>query len=143
MNGYCINAINIANKYLPPKKLSHSMRVVQYALEDYDFYEYPTLGETAYEDIFITALLHDVVEDTKCTFEELKGFIPEYCLYTLKNLTKDEEEDYIDYIKRLANGGDVLSFVIKRADMKDHLSLEDTLTDKLKNKYFPALKYLL
>ena len=137
-------AISIANKYLPPKKLAHSMRVVNYALEDYNCYQYNILGQNAKENIFIVALLHDVVEDTDCTFDELeKEEFSRSCIYALKHLTKSEDEAYLDYIKRLKESGNALAILVKRADMKDHLSLEDTLTDKLKNKYLPALKYLL
>ena len=137
-------AISIANKYLSPKKLAHSMRVVEYAFQDYNRYQYGVLGQKSKEDIFIVALLHDVVEDADCTFEELeKAEFSRPCIYALRHLTKGEDEEYIDYIKRLKNSGNALAILVKRADMKDHLSLEDTLTDKLKNKYFPAIKYLL
>ena len=32
---------------------------------------------------------------------------------------------------------------VKRADMKDHLMREATLTEKLKDKYYPEIKNLL
>lgn len=141
MSPISINAITLLNKYLPPKKIAHSLRVAQYALEDYDFYEYPIVE--SYEEVFVIAILHDVVEDSECTFENLEeAGIPKHIVLALKSLTKEEDEEYLDYIKRCCHGG-ALPIIIKRADMKDHLSLKDTLTDKLKEKYLPALPYLL
>ena len=141
MDANCINAIILANKYLPPKKLAHSLRVVQYALEDFDFCEY---GNLTANDIFPVALLHDVVEDTECTFDDLKeSGLSLYLIKCLKDLTKNPGENYLDYIQRCVGNGSSLSLLVKRADMKDHLLLEDTLTDKLKDKYLPAIPYLL
>lgn len=141
MNGICCNALRIINKYLPPKKIAHSLRVAQYALEDYDFYEYPVIKSG--EDVFVTAILHDVVEDSECTFEDLKREgISDHCISWLKELTKEDDEEYLHYIERVGNGS-VMAVIIKRADMKDHLLLKDTLTDKLKNKYLPAIPYIL
>lgn len=140
MNSNCITALTLLNKYLPPKKIAHSLRVAQYALEDYDFYEYPMVNS---DDIFITAILHDVVEDSDCTFEDLKySGIPDYIITDLKYLTKNENEEYLDYIKRCTSGP-ATPIIVKRADMKDHLLLKDTLTDKLKDKYLPAIPYIL
>lgn len=141
MNSHLIDAVRIANKYLPSKKLAHSMRVAQYAMEDYNFYDYPMIDSV--QDVFITALLHDIVEDTECTFKELldQG-IPQYIVTYLKSLTKYPEEDYNSYIKRCA-AGHAMAVIVKRADIKDHLSLKETLTDKLKEKYISALPYLL
>ena len=141
MNGNCLTALSILNKYLPPKKIAHSLRVAQYAMEDYDFYEYPMIDN--YEDVFITAILHDVVEDSECTFEDLETYgIPKYIIEDLKYLTKEEDEEYLDYIKRCVSGP-VMPIIIKRADMKDHLLLKDTLSDRLKEKYLPAIPYIL
>lgn len=141
MNNYCILAIGIASRYLPPKKLAHSMRVARYALEDYDFYQYPAIINN--EDLFIVALLHDVVEDTACTFEILKaeGFQDAHINW-IKEVTKEDNEEYMDYIKRISLGSTV-ALIVKRADMKDHLMQTSTLTEKLKEKYLPAIPYIL
>ena len=141
MNSKCIMALAIINKYLPPKKIAHSLRVAQYAMEDYDFYEQKAISSL--EDIFITAVLHDVIEDSECTFEDLEeAGIPAYCIHYVKELTKSEDEPYLDYVRRVGNGS-AMAVIVKRADMKDHLLLKDTLTDKLKDKYLPAIPYLL
>ena len=53
--------------------------------------------------------------------------------------------DYIKYIKKIRDYSDTKpeAYWVKMADMKDHLSQTDTLTDKLKEKYLTALPYLL
>lgn len=140
MDNNCITALALLNKYLPPKKIAHSLRVAQYAMEDCDFYEYKMIE---LDDVFITAVLHDIVEDSECTFEDLKeAGIPSYCIRYIRELTKDEDEEYLDYVRRVGNGS-AMAVIIKRADMKDHLLLKDTLTDKLKEKYLPAIPYIL
>ncbi|MBQ4075271.1 MAG: bifunctional (p)ppGpp synthetase/guanosine-3',5'-bis(diphosphate) 3'-pyrophosphohydrolase [Clostridia bacterium] len=47
------------------------------------------------------ALLHDVVEDTEITLDELSKEFPEEIIRIVSLLTHDENEDYFDYIKRI------------------------------------------
>ena len=49
----------------------------------------------------IVALLHDVVEDTDVTFEQLKQDFPEEVIEALKLLTHDKKVDYMEYIKAI------------------------------------------
>ena len=55
------------------------------------------------------------------------------------------EESYEDYIISIKNAQTIYPEVwwVKLADMKDHLSQRDTLTERLKNKYSKALAILL
>ena len=50
----------------------------------------------------VTALLHDVVEDTACTFRDLRemGF-PAAVLEALALLTHDDGSDYFTYVRRI------------------------------------------
>ena len=49
----------------------------------------------------IVALLHDVVEDTNVTFDELeKNFSPEV-IEGLKLLTHDKNVDYLEYVRKI------------------------------------------
>ena len=51
----------------------------------------------------IVALLHDVVEDTNVTFDELeKEFSPEI-IEALKLLTHDKNVDYLEYVRKIKN----------------------------------------
>lgn len=47
------------------------------------------------------ALLHDVVEDTPVTLEELAGEFPPEVVQTVALLTHDESMDYLDYVRAL------------------------------------------
>jgi hypothetical protein len=58
-------------------------------------------------------------------------------------LTRQKSESYLDYIKRLKKNTSPYPYIIKLADMKDHLNQTDTLTEKLKEKYWNALPELL
>ena len=48
-----------------------------------------------------TALLHDVIEDTEITFEDLTGEFPEEVVEALRCLTRDKNMNYFDYIRKL------------------------------------------
>ena len=47
------------------------------------------------------ALLHDVVEDTAVTMEELAEEFPAEVINTLKLLTHDENVDYFSYVRKI------------------------------------------
>ena len=137
-------------------KLNHSYRVVgltaaQPELRIFNEYQQQALA---------MAFLHDVIEDTdfeskeNCDIaeevayelDELDRICPDFML-GLNSLTKKEEEDYLDYIKKfnekvIFDWGWVAKRV-KIADMKDHLLQIETLTPKLKAKYLEAIPYLL
>jgi len=52
------------------------------------------------------ALLHDVVEDTATTFEDLSAQgISETVGETLKLLTHDDSVPYMDYVQKIKGGG--------------------------------------
>jgi (p)ppGpp synthase/HD superfamily hydrolase len=70
----------------------------------------------------IVAILHDVVEDTAWTFEDLKreGF-PDSVLAALDCLTKREGEAYEDFVKRSESNS--LAKSIKLADLEDNMDL--------------------
>lgn len=60
------------------------------------------------EDETIAALLHDVIEDTDIGFDYLKkeGF-SDTVINCLKILTKDPNEDYMDYIRKIKKTGGI------------------------------------
>lgn len=91
----------------------------------------------------IVALLHDVIEDTPITLEELKteGFSEEL-LDALRCLTKIEGEDYKTFIKRVSTNS--VATKVKIQDLKDNMDIS-----RLKGKphwkmetYKEALEYL-
>ena len=75
-------------------------------------------GETAK----ICAVLHDVVEDTGITFDDLReeGF-PEDIIEILDALTKRKDEAYDNFISRVLENK--TACIVKLADLKDNLDL--------------------
>jgi len=94
----------------------------------------------------VVALLHDVVEDSEFTFEDLDraGFDPEI-LQAVRCLTKHPDEDYFAYLRRIA--GNTLALQVKIADLKDNLDvtrlreIEPRDVERL-NRYLKALSFL-
>ena len=93
----------------------------------------------------IVALLHDVVEDTDVTFEQLEKEFSEDIIKILKLLTHDKKTDYMEYIKKLKNNP--IAKKVKIVDI-NHNS-DETRLDKLtakdiirRNKYKKALEIL-
>ena len=70
----------------------------------------------------IVAILHDVVEDTKWTFEDLKreGF-PNDLLQALDCVTKREGESYEDFIAR--SESNPIARRVKIADLEDNMDV--------------------
>lgn len=89
----------------------------------------------------IVALLHDLVEDTSFTFEDLKslGFSDDI-IDTLRLLTNDLD-DYDKYVERLLKSDNLLAKKVKMADLLDNMNLclfselDKTNFDRVRNKY--------
>lgn len=130
-------ALKIANQYYPQDKLEHALRVATYVAEN-------EMIPCDYADECIAlAIMHDLLEDTNYNPIGL----PENFAKALKILTKSKDISYDDYCKNIKDvcrtNYRMCAYWVKLADMKDHLSLTDTLTDKLKEKYLSGLRYLL
>jgi (p)ppGpp synthase/HD superfamily hydrolase len=94
----------------------------------------------------IVGVLHDVVEDTDWTFEQLtaEGF-PQPVIKALEAVTKREGEDYEEFVKRSARNP--LATKIKLADLEDNMDLRrmsDITEEDLPRlkKYVKAWRYL-
>lgn len=99
------------------------------------------------KDEMIVAALHDVIEDSSITFENLKelGF-SEVVVDAIVSLTKNNGEAYEDFVLRVSNND--LARKIKIEDIKDNLNLTrlEKITDKdliRIEKYHRALKLLI
>ena len=98
------------------------------------------------EDSICVALLHDVVEDTSMTFEELQaeGFSKEV-IEALKLLTHDDAVPYMEYVKEIKKNP--IATKVKLADLRHNSDLTrlDEVNEKaLKRveKYKDAIKIL-
>ena len=81
----------------------------------YIFHPYHLAEQMTDEISVCAALLHDVVEDTNVTFEDLEKEFPEEIIEVLKLLTHDDDEDYYDYVRRLKDNP--IAKQIKLADI--------------------------
>ena len=97
------------------------------------------------ENECIVALLHDVVEDTETTFEQLENIFSSEIIDSLKLLTKDNTVDYYEYIMKIKKNPIAKS--VKIEDLKHNLDLTrlDVITEddiKRENRYKKALLIL-
>ena len=87
------------------------------------------------EDSIIVALLHDVVEDSHYTFEDIESYaFSASIISALRLLTHEDSEDYITYIHRVKENE--LARIVKLADLK-HNSDESRLShidDKVRER---------
>lgn len=128
---------NLSAKYYSRKKISHATRVAEYAAIRAE--EIHLNSTRAY----IIGLAHDLLEDTECPEEELIAAIGETNYNSVVLLTKSNDQEYKDYIRKIVESKDNYAFIVKQADMKDHMTLSNNLTEKLLNKYVPVLHYFL
>ncbi len=94
----------------------------------------------------IIALLHDVVEDTDITFNDLKEYgYSNNILEALKVLTKRKGEYYPDYIERIIESNNIQAMDVKLADLKHNIDInrieEPTINDyeRINKRYIPAI----
>lgn len=93
--------------------------------------------ETEYQRV--CALLHDVVEDTDVTLDQIRNEIGMEVAETVDCLTHRKGESYDDYITRVLTDRDAVA--VKIADICDNLS--DSPSENAINKSARALERLL
>lgn len=95
----------------------------------------------------VVALLHDVVEDSNITAEEIRSQFGDEIGDAVDAITHREKESYMEYVKRVAKNPVVKA--VKIADLRHNMQLSrlPVVTDKdierVEKKYKPALAYLL
>jgi GTP diphosphokinase / guanosine-3',5'-bis(diphosphate) 3'-diphosphatase len=98
-------------------------------------------------DAQVVALLHDVLEDSELTEDDLKqAGIPQYITDAVATLTRQLDETYEEFIQRVAC--DPLARSVKILDIQDNLNLQRLKSvkkaDLLRvNDYHRALQFLL
>jgi (p)ppGpp synthase/HD superfamily hydrolase len=95
----------------------------------------------------MAAVLHDVVEDTAVTVDELASLgCPPIVVRAVTALTHLPDEPQSSYLSRVA--ADPIALTVKRADIADNLSpdrsseLEPATRERLRTKYETALRLL-
>ena len=105
------------------------------------------VGEPRDTKAVVVALLHDVIEDTAVTQQELAKVFPPEIIDAIFALTRQADEDYESFIRRCATNR--LARKVKIADLQHNLDpkrlekLTDTDQKRLQKKYNPVLNYLL
>lgn len=98
------------------------------------------------EDERIVALLHDVVEDTDITLEDLAKVFDANIIDALRLLTHSDEIPYMEYVARIKENE--LAKAVKIADLTHNMDLSrfenPTKEDyeRVENKYKPAMEFL-
>lgn len=130
----------LCEEYYSKKKMEHAKAVESYVIKDT---RYALLSIEDQWSIRSIALAHDLLEDTKCTYEQLKD-ISCFMAESVMLLTHFKECDsYYDYVKKIVDSKNILAIIVKTADLKDHLMRKQTLTPKLVAKYDQVIPLLL
>lgn len=89
------------------------------------------------EELMCIAILHDAVEDSEITFEDLIEYgFSDRVISALKLLTHQEGQSYDDYIDAMRYNRDAL--VVKREDLRDNSDI--TRLKGLRDKDFVRMK---
>jgi len=112
----------------------------------YVFHPFHLAEQMETEETTIVALLHDVVEDTNVTLEDLEGegFKSEI-IEAIALMTHDDKTDYMDYVRAIKNNP--IAKAVKLADLKHNsdLSRMDVIDEKVlerRKKYLEAIEIL-
>ena len=98
------------------------------------------------EDYVITALLHDIIEDTNTEIDELINSNSLHIEFDIVDsifvLTRFSTETYFEYIDRIISKGNKRAKIVKYYDILDHLHNKATLKPSLKKRYLKAKEIL-
>ncbi len=112
----------------------------------YVFHPFHLAEQMTDEETVATALLHDVVEDTDLTLDDLKAMgFPERVLSALALLTHDPAVPYMEYVAAVKNNP--IARAVKLADLRHNsdMSRFDTVSEwdiKRAEKYAAAIALL-
>lgn len=121
---------------LPQSVKEHSKRVA--FLTDYYTMSSGLSPEVCHK-CFVIGLLHDLLEDTEFTAEDIQqNDIREAVVI----LTRKADETYFEYIQRIIDSDNKYAYFVKLTDISDHLLQIETLTPSLKDRYEKALRML-
>lgn len=112
----------------------------------YVFHPFHLAEQMETEETTIVALLHDVVEDSDFTLDDLRkeGF-SESVLEAIDLMTHAPDVDYMDYVKKIKTNA--IAKAVKLADLRHNsdLSRLDEVTEKAlerQKKYLDAIELL-
>jgi (p)ppGpp synthase/HD superfamily hydrolase len=98
-------------------------------------------------DAQMVAVLHDVIEDTGVTADDLRAAgCPENVVTSVITISKIPGEPRLSYLRRVS--GDPLAVIVKRADIADNTdpvrlaALDEETRNRLREKYTEAIRVL-
>jgi len=101
-------------------------------------------GETLDEKI--VGILHDVVEDSNFTFDDLEKMgASGDVLSALRILTHEKAMSYDEYVHRIVSSRNMLAIHVKMNDLNHNISRNDRSTEhkeKVYQKHLKALEYI-
>ena len=135
----------MTDKYGNPY-MEHLERVADRVREmEYDF-----VDETAEIEMYVaTAYLHDIVEDTDITRDDLVEAFPADVVSAIFRLTREKGMTYANYIEVVVMSYDwgfkpgKIARVVKLADLLDHVSGPTPCPPDLKKRYEKSLYRLI
>ena len=93
------------------------------------------------EDEIVVALLHDLLEDTSTTEDELKQLFPQKIVEAVVALTRKDGEKYKEYIIRLSENE--LAKSVKLKDLENNTDKRrGNIPESLQKRYSWAKEYL-
>lgn len=133
---YVMYAENMARTYYSKEVFDHAVRVANYVSDN------ELIPQRFRKQCIALALMHDLLEDTDYQIGDNLGAHFKECL---ELLTKPKHQTYVEYIKNIRSHvvTHESAYWVKLADIKDHLSQTETLTERLRDKYVKALPFLL
>jgi hypothetical protein len=149
-------ALNLVKKYFNDKydKGGHSYKehlyAVAQAIDDEKKKKVSDRNSTLaifYDKCWIVGILHDILEDTECTVEELKinGFDDEI-IEAIQSVTrKKDEQYYFDFIERVSKND--IGRIVKIYDLENNMDIRrlnefGEYEQKRLRKYFYSWKFL-
>ncbi len=142
-----MKAIKLANMYHKFQVDKIGMSYILHPIHVYCLLPKPCTQEEA-----VTAILHDVVEDTDCTLDVLRSYeFPENIVEAVDAITRKKDETYMEYLERCCKNP--IAKKVKKADVEHNYSRSINLPDSipeetrkelnsLKTRYEKSLKYL-
>ena len=96
-------------------------------------------------DLQSISFLHDVLEDSEVTEEDLRKLFSSHIVDAVVAMTKRDVQSYDEYLKQVK--ANEMALAVKLADVEDNMSRLDQLTDletrrRLTEKYERALEML-
>ena len=123
----------VTRKYSGEPYIVHPLRV---SIRAAAINDYPILSH----DIILSAILHDVVEDTDVSLQDLRdhGF-PEDVVEAVDALSRRPDEKYSDFVNRAKQN--ITARIVKLADVMDNLS-DLPASSSVRDRYEMAIEVL-